>query len=221
MHEIIYFSSPGLAESSRLCLEFSGISWKNTTVTWDEYMLLKENGDLPWNLLPIIKTPQGIIAESSAILRYTGTLAGMEPEDLFQRAKVDEILDVMKGWWGCFTPTFSIEDLDDKIAARKKLFELGEPMDIAMTALSSMCRESGEGWIANTPSMSIVDIKAFTDTFMLFSGQFDGLDSNMITKYPDLIKFHTRFSNIPEVKNYYSDVKEDQDQWVFKPNAFN
>ena len=34
MHEIIYFASPGFAESSRFCLEISGVEWKNTVVDW-------------------------------------------------------------------------------------------------------------------------------------------------------------------------------------------
>jgi hypothetical protein len=221
MHEIIYFSSPGRAESSRLCLELSGISWKNTIVSWEEYMELKQQDELPWGLLPIIRTSQGTVAESAALLRYTGALAGLEPEDLFLRAKVDETLDLMRGGWGVFTPTFSIDKIEEKISARQKLFEEGEPMDMAMKQLSKMCSESKLGWIAGTQSMSIADVKAFTDTFMLFSGQFDGLDPSIIRKYPELLIFHEKISNIPEIKLYYSDIEDRKEHWVFQPGAFN
>ncbi len=220
MHEIIYFNSPGLAESSRLCLELSGISWKDTIVDNEEYIKLKNDDLLPYGLLPIIRTSQGIIAESVALLRYTGALAGLEPEDLFMRAKVDEIIDVMKGWWEAFTPTFYIEDLEEKINARRNLFEEGGKLDLGMNLLSSLYENSSSGWIANTEDMSIVDIKSFTDVFMLFSGQFDGLDKSIILKYPILLSFHKKMSNVPEIKSYYSNMKDSNEHWVYLPNSF-
>ena len=122
MHELIYFESPGFAETSRFCLELSGLEWKNTVVDWDGYMQLKQQGELPWGVLPIIRTPNGVVAESNALLRYTGALAGLEPDDLFTRTKVDELVEVINGWREAFVPTFSIQDMDEKIAAREKLF---------------------------------------------------------------------------------------------------
>lgn len=220
MHEIIYFDSPGLAESSRLCLELSGISWKDTIVDNEAYLKLKNDGVLPYGLLPIIRTSQGIIAESAALLRYTGALAGLEPEDLFMRAKVDEILDVMRGWWEAFTPTFYIEDIEEKIISRRNLFEEGGKLDLGMNKLSSLYQNSASGWIANTEYMSIADIKSFTDVFMLFSGQFDGLDKSIILKYPFLISFHNKMSNVPEIKSYYSDMKDSNKHWVYLPKSF-
>jgi hypothetical protein len=201
MHEVVYFDTPGFAEVSRFCLEISGLEWKNTVVNWDGYLELKNKGDLPWGYLPIIRTAQGNIAESNALLRYTGALAGLEPEDLYTRAKVDELVEVINGWREAFTPTFSIEDLDEKIIARQALFE-----------------QSTTGWLANTESMSIADVKAFIDTFMLFSGEFDGVTADMLAHYPSLLAFHEKMSNDSRVKNYYADA--DEARWVFRPDAF-
>ncbi len=220
MHEIIYFNSPGLAESSRLCLELSGISWKDTTINNDEYIKLKNDNILPYGLLPILKTSQGTIAESAALLRYTGALAGLEPENLFMRAKVDEILEIMRGWWESFTPTFYIEDIEKKIISRRNLFEEGGKLDLGMKLLSSLYENSDTGWLANTEFMSIADIKMFTDVFLLFSGQFDGLDKSIILKYPTLLKFHDKMSNVPGIKLYYSNKKESNEHWVYYPKSF-
>ena len=220
MHEIIYFNSPGLAESSRLCLELSGISWKDTTVNNEEYIKLKNDNILPYDLLPILKTSQGIIAESAALLRYTGALAGLEHENPFMRAKVDEILDVMRGWWESFTPTFYIEDIEKKIISRRNLFDEGGKLDLGMKLLSSLYENSDTGWLANTEFMSIADIKMFTDVFLLFSGQFDGLDKSIILKYPTLLEFHDKMSNVPGIKLYYSDKKESIEHWVYYPKSF-
>tara|TARA_B100000767_G_scaffold273379_1_gene303305 strand:+ start:3907 stop:4590 length:684 start_codon:yes stop_codon:yes gene_type:complete len=218
MHEVIYFDTPGFAEVSRFCLGMSGLEWKNTIVDWDGYLELKNKGELPWGFLPIIRTPEGTIAESNALLRYTGALAGLEPKDLYTRAKVDELVEVINGWRTAFTPTFSIEDLDEKIAAREALFVEGGKMDLAMKAISEVFEQSTTGWLANTESMSIADVKGFIDTFMLFSGQFDGITAGMLANYPSLIAFHEKMSNEPLVKNYYKDANEER--WVFRPNAF-
>ena len=179
---------------------------------------MKNKGELPWGYLPIIRTPQGIVAESNALLRYTGALAGLEPKDLYTRAKVDELVEVINGWRTYFTPTFSIEDLDEKIVARQALFAEGGKMDLAMKAISEIFEQSSTGWLANTESMSIADVKGFIDTFMLFSGEFDGITTDMLAKYPSLLAFHEKMSNNPLVKNYYQDA--DEARWVFLPNAF-
>jgi glutathione S-transferase len=218
MHEVVYFDTPGFAEVSRFCLGISGLEWKNTFVNWDGYLEMKNKGELPWGYLPIIRTPQGIVAESNALLRYTGALAGLEPKDLYTRAKVDELVEVINGWRTYFTPTFSIEDLDEKIVARQALFAEGGKMDLAMKAISEIFEQSSTGWLANTESMSIADVKGFMDTFMLFSGEFDGITTDMLAKYPSLLAFHEKMSNNPLVKNYYQDA--DEARWVFLPNAF-
>ena len=218
MHEVVYFDTPGFAEVSRFCLGISGLEWKNTIVNWDGYLEMKNKGELPWGYLPIIRTPEGTIAESNALLRYTGALAGLEPKGLYTRAKVDELVEVINGWRTYFTPTFSIEDLDEKIVARQALFAEGGKMDMAMKAISEVFEQSSTGWLANTESMSIADVKGFIDTFMLFSGEFDGITTDMLAKYPSLLAFHEKMSNNPLVKNYYQDP--DEARWVFLPNAF-
>ena len=184
MHELIYFESPGYAEPTRLCLEISQVSWKNTTVDWDGFQELKDSGDLPYGYLPILKTPQGTLAESNALMRYAAALAGLEPEDLYLRGKVDEILELIQGWRASFTPTFYIEDLDEKIAARKALFAEGAKIDVGLKDLESLIEASSTGWIADTEDMTLADVKAFLNTFMMFSGQFDGIDASMLKPYP-------------------------------------
>ncbi|MFL2949952.1 MAG: glutathione S-transferase family protein [Candidatus Poseidoniaceae archaeon] len=219
MHELIYFESPGYAEPTRLCLELSQVSWKNTTVDWDGFQALKDSGELPHGYLPILKTPQGTLAESNALMRYAAALAGLEPEDLFLRGKVDEILELIQGWRASFTPTFYIEDLDEKIAARKALFEEGAKIDLGLKNLESLVEASSTGWIADTEDMTLADVKAFLNTFMMFSGQFDGIEASMLKSYPSLMKYHDHVANDARVKAYYD--REDELRWVYKPGAFN
>ena len=218
MHELIYFESPGYAEPTRFCLEISEVPWKNTVVDWDGYQALKENGELPWGYLPILKTPQGTIAESNALMRYAAAIAGIEPEDLYVRGKVDELIDVMNEWRSSFSPTFYIDDLDEKIAARQALFAEDGKVHLGLKALETVYEASATGWLAGTKDMTLADVKAFLNTFMMFSGQFDGIDAGMAQAYPVLLKYHDFVANDPRVKAYYD--REDEMRWVYKPGAF-
>jgi len=218
MHELVYFEGPGYAEPTRLCLEISEVPWKNTTVDWDGYLTMKKNGELPWGFLPILKTPQGTIAESDALMRYAAALAGIEPEDLYVRAKVDELLDVMDEWRSSFSTTFYIEDIDEKIASRKALFAEDGKVHLGLKALEAVVSASPTGWLVGTKDISLADVKAFTGTFMLFSGQFDGVDASMAHAYPELLKYHDFVANDPRVKAYYD--RGGKERWVYQPGAF-
>ena len=120
MHELIYFESPGYAEPTRLCLELSGLPWKNTTVEWDGYQELKNNGELPWGYLPVLKTPSGTIAESGALMRYAASIAGLEPEDLYMRGKVDEIIELINGWRCILPRRFTLKILMKRLLQERR-----------------------------------------------------------------------------------------------------
>ena len=105
------------------------------------------------------------------------------------------MVEVINGWREHFIPTFAIEDLDEKIAARELMFVEGGKMDTALKAISKIFEQSNTGWLANTEDMTIADIKGFMDTFMMFSGQFDGVVPKMLLNYPVLLNFHEKMSN--------------------------
>ena len=218
MYELVYFASPGLIEGARLCLATSSLDWTNTTVDWEGYLEMKERGDLPWGLLPILRTPEGTLAESKAILRYTGALAGIEPEDLYVRAKVDELIDVISNWRQVMEPSFRMDDIEEKVAARRELFADGGGMFEVMRSTASMFASSPTGKLAGTDSVTIADIKAFTELFGLFSGQFDGITKDLINGHDTLLSFHSMMANEPLIQNYYDSA--DDSRWMYKPGSF-
>ena len=113
MNRLFYFSVPGRAEASRVALELSSLDWEDVEVNGETFNLMKNDGDLPWGMLPILQTSNGTIAESSAILRYAGKFAGLVPEDEYEAAKADEFMDGMGPLARVLDTTFGISDLDD------------------------------------------------------------------------------------------------------------
>jgi glutathione S-transferase len=221
MYRLVYFSTPGRAEAIRIALSLSGREWKDVNVDGLGYNKMKENGDLPWDMLPILKTPEGTIAESSAILRYVGHLSGFVPENAYQSAKADEFIDAMEPLSKVLDSTFGISDLDERIKIRKEVFGPKGDGTKNLVLLEKKIIESKSGWAADTEEISIADLKLFTGLFGLFSGNYDGMDSSIICEYPVLIKYHDKVANEPRIKQYYENVDSENIRWTFLPGAFN
>tara|TARA_B100001115_G_C15847412_1_gene427736 strand:+ start:1731 stop:2408 length:678 start_codon:yes stop_codon:yes gene_type:complete len=220
MNRLIYFAVPGRAEACRIALSLSGMNWEDVEVNGEQYNQMKNRGELPWGFLPILVTDKGTIAESSAILRYVGKMAGFVPEDSYEAAKVDEFIDGMGPIARVMDTTFGIVDVDERIRLRKKLFEPNGEATKALNLYEKKIGESKTGWAAGTRDMSIADLKLFTELFAFFSGNYDGIEKSMIMPYPNLLKYHDKVSNDKRIKAHYSKIGPDDLRWTFLPLAF-
>jgi glutathione S-transferase len=221
MNRLVYFPVPGRAEASRVALTLSNLEWEDIEVDGAVYTEMKNNGELPWKMLPVLQTPNGTLAESSAILRFVGKAAGLIPEDSYQAAKADEFMDGMGPLARVLDTTFYISDIDEKISLRKKLFSKGGEGANNLQLLDDKVAESKTGWAAGTDEMSIADLKLFTELFALFSGNYDGIDASMISVFPNLMTYHGKVANEPRIREHYKNITKDDIRWTFLPSAFN
>jgi glutathione S-transferase len=220
MHRLVYFSVPGRAEASRIALSLSGIEWEDAEVNGEEFSKLKKEGKLPWGMLPILQTSKGTIAESSAILRYAGKIAGLIPDDSFQAAKADEFIDGMGPIARAMDTTFGIQDDHERIRLRKQLFEPDGAATKALKLYDKKIKDSKSGWAADTDEMSIADLKLFTELFAFFSGNYDGIEKSMLMDYKNLLNYHHKVANEERIKNHYRGITSEDIRWTFLPNAF-
>ena len=221
MLKLVYFGIPGRAEASRVALAISGLEWEDVQVNGVRFEIMKNSGELPWDMLPVLQTPEGTIAESSAILRFAGKAAGLVPDDPYQAAKVDEFIDGMQSLSGLLDDTFRISDVEERILIRKRLFFPDGRGTRNLAMLERKVSESATGWAAGTKEMSIADLKLFSELFGLFSGNYDGLEASMIEDYPNLLNYHHKVANEPRIMAHYADVSFDDIRWTYLPNAFN
>ena len=220
MLRLVYFPVPGRAEACRVALAFSGLEWEDVEVTGVRFEIMKNDGELPWDMLPILQTPEGTIAESSAILRFVGQDVGLVPEDRFQSAKVDEFIDGKGPLATALNTTFGISDEDERIRLRKELFSPQGAGTKNLALLQRKVSQSDTGWAAGTDEMTIADLKLFTELFALFSGNYDGIEASVISDYPQLLKYHEKVANEPRIKAHYATVSPDDIRWTFLPGAF-
>ena len=220
MLRLVYFPSPGRAEAIRIALSLSGTEWEDVSIDGVRFQGMKEAGELPWGMVPVLQTPDGTIAESSTILRYVGRMAGLIPEDPFQRAKADEFIDGMEPLSKALDSTFGIPDLDERVRLRKEVFGPTGKGTKNLLLLEGKLSESKTGWAAGTDDMSIADLKLFTGLFGLFSGNYDGIESSVLSNFPGLIEYHGKVANEPRIREHYADVDDGDVRWTFLPGAF-
>ena len=220
LYQLYYFPIPGRAEGVRVALSLTNLSWNDNEIMGEQYAQMKNDGKLPWGMVPILQTPDGTLAESTAILRYIGGMAGLTPSDPFQAAKVDEFLDGMEPFSRILSGTFSIEDVDERTKARQAVFNEEGAGTKNLELLQTKIAESTTGWVANTRDMSIADIRAFCGIFGLFSGNFDGIDKSILADYPGLLEYHDKVANEPRIAKHYAKYAEGSLRWTYKPNAF-
>ena len=220
MLRLMYFGVPGRAEASRVALSLSGLEWEDVKVNGVRFEIMKNCGELPWDMLPVLQTPEGTIAESSAILRFAGKAADLVPSDPYQAAKVDEFIDGMLPFVGLLDDTYRISDVEERIHIRKKLFLPDGRGTRSLAMLERKISQSKSGWAAGTDEMSIADLKLFTELFGLFSGNYDGLDASMIEDFQNLLNYHHKVANEPRILAHYADVISDDIRWTYLPNAF-
>ena len=220
MLQLVYFPAPGRAEAIRIALELSSMEWEDVSVDGAGFQVMKENGELPWDMLPVLITPEGTIAESSAILRFVGQAAGLVPDDPYQRAKADEFIDGMGPLAQVLDPTFGIPEIEERVRLRKALFEPGGGGARNLELLQRKVSQSQTGWAAGTDDMSIADLKLFTGLFGLFSGNYDGIEGDVLSGYTGLLEYHALVANEPRIRKHYSNVGQDDIRWTFLPGAF-
>ena len=217
---LMYFAVPGRAEASRLALALSGMEWEDVEIDGNTFQKMRQDGLLPWDMLPVLETDQGMLAESSAILRFAGEKAGLLPEDAFMRAKVNEFLDGMGPIARAMDTTFGIEDAEERIRLRKSLFEPRGAATKAMKTYEAKLAQSPHGWAAGTEEMSIADLKLFTELFAFFSGNYDGIEPSMLEGYEILLSYHHQMATEPRIRHHYRNITRDDIRWTFLPNAF-
>ena len=219
-YQLFYWPIPGRAEAARVALSLANLDWEDVLLDSELYASMKNNGELPWGMVPLLKTPEGGLAESIAILRYVGHMCNLTPESAFMAAKVDEFIDGISPHFSILEGTFGIDDINERTKAREALFLPDAKGTKGLKLLEKKIQESPTSWIAGTKEMSIADLMVFTYTFGLFSGNFDGVYASVLSDYQVLLEYHDVMANEPRIKAHYAELSAGSLCWTYQPGAF-
>lgn len=147
--KLTYFKTPGRAQPIRHAFALGDIPFEDDYVPFDEFAALQQSGTLPFRSLPLLTVDGKTFAESAAMLRFAGKLAGIYPKDPFAAMKVDMVVDALN-------PILSALQADKSEEARKKV--LSDTFPRFFGAINKMYAGTNGPYLLGE-TISIADLK--------------------------------------------------------------
>jgi glutathione S-transferase len=196
-----YFPFPGRAEPIRDALRIGHISFIDEHLTPDQFHDCRAAGEFPFGGLPVlvVETSDGeqCVAQSNAILRFAGQLAGLYPaDDPLQALRVDEALDVGEDINCLLGPSLHEQDTEKKMAMRKELAEETLPFWIACFERLLIANGS-TGFILGN-SLTVADLKLYWIIDWLTSGMLDGIPTSLVDGFENVMAWRKNISAVRE-----------------------
>ncbi len=178
-----YFPFPGRAGPIRDALEIGRIPFTDEHVPPEQFHDRRAAGEFPFGGLPVldVETEGGAVcaAQSNAILRFAGRLAGLYPvDDPLQALKVDEALDMGEDINCLIGPSIHEQDAQKKTAMRKELAE--ETLPFWLACLERLLVANGSTGFIVGKGLTVADLKLYWIIDWLASGILDGIPESLV-----------------------------------------
>ena len=196
---VTYFDFPGSrGEEVRLALAIAGAPFEDNRVDRETFVRLKP--DLPFGSVPTLEIAgRGVFAQSNAILRLIGRLHGLHPDDPFEAARHDALMEAAEELRQRITATMRIEDPEMRRAAREQLAEAYLPL-----WGRAVERQIGDGPFVGGAEPSVADLKLHMIDRWISSGAIDHLPADAFDPFPKLKALSAAVRAHPAVVAWYA-----------------
>jgi glutathione S-transferase len=187
-YKLYYFDFHGGAgEPIRNAFRLSRIPFEDVRIKSEDWPKLKTSDKCFYGQMPLLEIDGQPFAQSMAILRYVGRVAGLYPDDPIEALRVDELLDCCIDIRSKFSATYSLPDAE-RIAARQKIVKtfLKTHLQKMESRISSKLFES-TGFAVGR-KLTIADLAIANEVNGLQSGRLDGVDKNIVSGCQCLLK---------------------------------
>lgn len=197
---LTYFNFPfWRAETSRLALHIGGVEFEDVRLGRDEFRAKKESGALPYGQLPVIEVDGVMIAQSAAIARFCGKVAGLYPKgDDVAAARVDELLDAASQISDLVGPSMREKDLEKRAALRDVLGQETFPRWFAL--LEKRLEQNGASDYAVGDSLTVADLALWRLLGWLCGGVIDGIPTDLLTPHARLEAHFKRIDGREDIR---------------------
>merc|ERR1711972_118348 len=120
------------------------------------------------------------------LVKYNG--AFLYPKDPLLASKVDEVLDAFDDLWILLAPTFRMEDKDQKVKERQRLFSSDGEASAKVAIFESILACSNNGYVVQDAGLTIADLAYFGGLNLIRSGFVEGLDRSIFADYKHIMK---------------------------------
>lgn len=201
--KLTYWNMPGgRGEPARLALTLGGISFEDHRIAFSDWPQLRET--TPFHACPTLEVNGKTIAQSNTISRYVARLANLYPDDIWQAALCDEMLDAVEDMWVYFGATMGIKEPEALKQARENLIE--KHYNKYLSTISQRLVDAGGEWFADN-RLTIADLQVMIICRALGSGQLDHIPTDLVKSVaPNLHQHMKRVLAVPEISEYYSNL---------------
>ena len=141
------------------------------------------------------------LAQSNAINHYVGKLTDLYPQDPWQAALCDEVMEAVEDINTKLAATFFLPE-EEKKTQRKALVE--GPLPFYLTRLQHRLEAHGGRYFA-ADRLTVGDLKVFVWIRHLRSGIIDHVPADLPERVaPKLVEHYERVKNDPGVQPYYA-----------------
>jgi len=185
---LVYFGLPGRAEAIRTLLAATGhidtdvVDERFPFTEWPE-----RKPTTPYGAVPVLKVDgKATLAQSNAILRYFGRKYGGYPEDLFEAAHADAVLDSLEEFGSLLTPSIRTQNEEERKTLREAFVK--ESLPLYASRLQKHHESLGSPAFFVGKTISVADYKAAAIAGWFKSGKLDHIPTDVLDAYPVFAK---------------------------------
>ncbi|MGE3395202.1 MAG: glutathione S-transferase family protein [Steroidobacteraceae bacterium] len=197
---LTYFDFDGSrGETARLAMHLGGVAFEDRRIARQDWAAMRDR--FPFQALPVLEADGKMIAQSNAINRYVGKLAGLYPKDDWQAALADEVMDAVEDITTRIGNTIRLEG-EAKKNAREAL--AAGPIPRFLEQLEARLKAGGGEWFVEK-RLTVADLKCTIWVRWLKSGVIDHVPADIVDKHAPLLSAHCeRVRNHPKIAAYYA-----------------
>jgi glutathione S-transferase len=201
--KLTYFDISGSrGEEIRLALAIAGVPFDDDRIDRETFGRIK--AELPFASLPVFEIPgKGTFGQSNAILRLIGRQHDLHPEDPFEAARHDALMDAVEDLRARISPSMHMRDEAARKTARQELAN-----DYIPQWAKCIERQLGEGPFVGGDRPSVADIKLYMVHKWISQGILDGLPKDLFAPYPKVARVAQSIGNHPAVVAWYAKPAE-------------
>jgi glutathione S-transferase len=197
--KVTYFDiAASRGEEVRLALVLAGVDFDDERISRETFA--RTRSELPFPHLPILQIEgRGVFGQTNAILRLIGRQHGLYPEDPFEAARHDALMDAVEDLRARISPSMRMKDEVEKMAARHELAG-----DFIPLWAQSVERLIGDGPFVAGDRPGVADIKLYVVYNWISRGILDGLPADLFAPYPRFGAVANAIKNHPAVVAWYA-----------------
>ncbi|MCA3572708.1 MAG: glutathione S-transferase family protein [Aestuariivirga sp.] len=197
--KVTYFDFAGSrGEEVRLALVIAGVAFDDNRISRDAFATIKP--ELPFGSLPIFEVAgKGTLAQTNAILRLIGRLYGLYPDDPWEAARHDAVLESCEDMRHRISATSQAAPGADRAAARQAL-----AANVIPRWAKGLEQLIGKGPFVGGQRPAVADLKIYMIEKALSGGNFDDIPITVLEPFPGIKAVASGIAKHPAVVAWYA-----------------